>query len=301
MAPLATRIAKDVVRETAVNTAMGLPWVRRWRVNRGRTAPSFTGEDALLDRYAFQALRGIERYAGGVTGKSIVEFGPGDTLSTGLAMLAAGARRYVALDRFVPDYSAPSAKRWYIGLSAAWETAFPGRPWPQHLRPELFPEQYPDLIGCIRGSVEEASHDATYDVVSSWQVGEHVRDISSFAALTARLLRPDGLAVHRVDFGPHDCWRTYGDPLTFLSIPDPIWSAMGCNRGTPNRARHHDFLSAWKASGLEVECHEFRHFSPSELNPDRYRPAFRDGPRASLLVRDVVYVCRHQTPAAIAG
>lgn len=248
----------------------------------------------MLDRYAFQALRGIERYTGSVAGKTIVEFGPGDTLSAGLAMIAAGARRYVALDRFVPDYSAPSAKHWYSGVSDAWATASPGRIWPQDLRPEFFPERYPDRVGYISGAVEEASDDDRYDVVSSWQVGEHVRDISSFAAPTARLLLPDGVAVHRVDFGPHDCWRAYDDPLTFLRLPSPLWSAMGCNRGTPNRARHHEFLEAWRSAGLSVECHDMRRFAPSELSPHRYRSQFRRAPSESLLVRDVVYVCRHR-------
>ena len=118
----------------------------------------------MLDRYAFPALRGIERYTGSVAGKTIVEFGPGDTLSAGLAMIAAGARRYVALDRFVPDYSAPSAKHWYSGISDAWATAFPGRIWPQDLRPEFFPERI--RIASATSPVPSKRHRTTTDTTS---------------------------------------------------------------------------------------------------------------------------------------
>jgi hypothetical protein len=51
------------------------------------------------------------------------------------------------------------------------------------------------------------------------------------------LLKPKGIMVHRVDYGPHDVWRSYPDS-TFLRIPEALWQAMGSNRGYPNRVRH---------------------------------------------------------------
>ncbi len=287
-------MAKDVLREVTANAAMAIPPVRDWRINRPRATAAFTGEPELLERYAFQALRGIERYADGVEGKSVVEFGPGDTLSAGLAMLAAGAKRYVALDRFAPDYSGPEAKRWYAGVRDGWATAFPDRAWPEDLNAELFPEAYPEMVGQLAGSVEQAAPDARFDIVSSWQVGEHVLDVSAFANLTARLLRAEGVAIHRVDFGPHDCWTRYKDPLTFLRLPSPVWNAMGSKRGVPNRVRHHEFMQAWKAAGVTVECHDVSRFAPSVIRWNRLRRRYREAPRDSLLVRDVVYVCRHR-------
>lgn len=293
MVPIEASIARDVLREIFANAVMGIAPVREWRINRPRAGTAFTGDVKLLDRYAFQALRGIERYVGNLEGKTVVEFGPGDTLSAGLAILAAGATRYATLDRFVPDYSRPAAKRWYAGVRTAWASAFPDRPWPENLDPERFPEDYPTLVGHILGSVEEASAESRFHVVSSWQVGEHVLDVSAFASLTARLLLPGGVAVHRVDFGPHDCWRSYDDPLTFLRIPSPVWNAMGRNRGLPNRVRHHEFMRAWEGAGLAVECSDVTKFEPSDIKFDRVRPPYREASRDSLLVRDVVYLCRH--------
>ncbi len=286
------RIAKDVARELTANAAMAVPAVREWRINRPRTGTSFSGTPEELGRYAFQAISGLEASAGPVQGRSIVEFGPGDTLAAGLSMLAAGATKYAALDRFVPDYSSEAAKRWYRGVRSAWPEAFPGREWPSHLDPETFPAANDNQVVLLDGSVEEAAATEQFDMVTSWQVGEHVNDIHAFARLSAALLKPDGVAVHRVDFGPHDCWRNYSDPLTFLRFPPAVWHAMGSNRGFPNRFRFHEFMDAWAEAGLVVECRDWVRFDENQIDFDRVHSSFRHAPRDSMLVRGVVFVCR---------
>ena len=175
----AWRIGRDVSREILANVAMALPMVRTRRLKRPRAGARFTGATDLLDRYAFQALRGVEDVLGSVRGRDILEFGPGDTLSAGLSMLAAQARSYTALDRFVADYSSAEAKNWYHGIRHAWGTAFPGKPWPEDLDPARFPEEFPDLVMTLNDSVESLRSSRRFDVVTSWQVGDHVLDIQS--------------------------------------------------------------------------------------------------------------------------
>jgi hypothetical protein len=283
---------RDVAREVVANAAMGIPRVREWRINRPRAGTALGDDMAALDRYAFFMVRGVEKAVGDVAGLDVVEFGPGDTLSPGFACLAAGASTYAAIDRFVPDYSSSSAKEWYHAIQRSWPNAFPGRPWPTDLDAADFPEGYASRVRHASGGVESGGHDTQYDIVTSWQVGEHVEDVSAFCALTAELMRPNGLAIHRVDFGPHDVWRSYRDPLTFLRFSDPAWRAMGSNRGAPNRIRHNQFLSAWQAAGLKVECRDVVQFDAGAIDFDALHPRFADCPREALLVRGVTYVCR---------
>lgn len=285
-------IARDVCHEIVANGAMSLRPVRTWRLKRPRAGAHFTGDSDWLDRYAFQAIRGLEDVVGSVAGRDIIEYGPGDTLSSGLSMLAAGARSYVTLDRFVADYSSAEAKSWYRAIRAGWDVAFPGRPWPEDLDPARFPEGYAGRVGTLEESVESLRATDRFDIVTSWQVGEHVLDIQRFADQTAHLLRPDGVAIHRVDFGPH-FWERYDDPLLFLRFPSVVWQAMGSNRGVPNRFRHHEFMEAWARAGLTVECRDVHQFDPAEISFEKLRRPFRTMPRESLLVQDVVYVCRH--------
>ena len=283
-------IIRDMARELAANVAMSVAPVRNWRINRPRAGARFS--PGLLERYAFQALRGLERHGVQVEGRSVAEFGPGDTLAAGLALLAAGAETYTCLDRFVPDYSRPAAREWYREVRAAWHQSFPGRSWPAWLEPDRFPVAYPHRARVLDVAVERAQQDERYDVVCSWQVGEHVEDIRAFATLTAAMLKSNGVAVHRVDFGPHGCWERYEDPLTFLRFPRWAWRAMGSARGVPNRHRHHEFMQAWEAARLAVECRELTRFAPESIRFDRLHPTFRGMPRESLLTRDVIYVCR---------
>ncbi len=283
--------AADILLETAKNTAMGIPWVRDRRLRRPRAGATFVDRDEVIERYAFQSLRSALRYRGSIDGCSIVEFGPGDTLASGISLLAGGAETYAALDRFVPDYSAPAAKAWYRGIERAWPR-FHERPWPPWLDAANFPDAYPDRVAHLKGSVEEAQTDRRFDLVCSFQVGEHVYDVNRFASLTADLLAPHGLAIHRVDFGPHDCWLRYRDPLTFLRIPPRLWSAMGSNRGTPNRVRHHEFLRAFADAGLAVEAVDRARYPSEAIDIGRLHHCVRQSPQESLLTENVVYLCR---------
>lgn len=271
---------------------MGIAPVREWRLRRPRTIPGVdVGSDDRLERYALQPLRFALRYRGGLEGADIAEFGPGDNLASGLAMLAGGARSYTALDRFVADYSSPQAKHWYRAVENRWPTFFPHIRWPEWLRADAFPEAYPDRVEANVTSVEDATILRKFDIVCSYQVGEHVVDVNRFASLTAGLLAPDGVGIHRVDFGPHDCWIRYEDPLTFLRFAPWLWWVMGSNRGYPNRVRHHELRRALKQAGLEVRCVDQTFYSAAQVSLQRLHPNYRQMPVQSLLTADVVYLC----------
>jgi hypothetical protein len=49
-------IIRDMARELAANVAMSVAPVRNWRINRPRAGARLS--PGLLERYAFQALRG---------------------------------------------------------------------------------------------------------------------------------------------------------------------------------------------------------------------------------------------------
>ncbi|MBZ5589450.1 MAG: methyltransferase domain-containing protein [Acidobacteriia bacterium] len=284
----------DATREVAKNLAMALPPVRAWRLRSARAGASFTGADAALERYAWQATRNLTDLLGGVKGLHIVEIGPGDYLTSGLALLAAGAASYTAIDRFPGDHTGATAKAWYRGIAAAWPRCFPMLPWPEYLRAEDFPEAYPDRAKLIAGPIERVHADGRFDVVCSYQVGEHVTDIDAFAHMSAQLLAPEGVAVHRVDFGPHDCWFYYPDTLTFLRFPEWLWRLMGSQRGTPNRRRDHEFRAAFEHAGFHVELASIERFEVGDFDLTRLPPRFQAMPRESLDVSAAVYLCRLQ-------
>lgn len=288
-------IAVDVPREMIKNAVMTVPALWRLRLNRPRAGVRFTGSDSELRRYAFQGLEALRQITGDLRGRSICEIGPGDFLTSGLAMLAAGARSYTAIDRFAGDYSRLEGKEWYTGVHAAWPRIYPDLPWPTWLDADRFPEAYPGRVMTSGVRIESASDIGTFDIVCSFQVGEHVSDIGEFARSTAALLASGGIAVHRIDFGPHGVWRSYQDPLTFLRVPEPLWHAMGSARGTPNRRRAHEVEYAFQEAGLSVTLTQVERYPASAMDLGRLPFRYRQMPLESLLINAVTLVARSAT------
>jgi len=278
----------DVSGEIIKNAAMKMPVIRRWRLGQPRAGVRFTGKDSELQRYAFQSLTVLEQITGKLQGKSVCEIGPGDFLTSGMALLAAGADSYMVIDRFAGDYNCLEGREWYLGIQAAWPRIYPEIPWPGWLDATRFPEAYPERVRTSAVRIESAKDIGTFDIVCSFQVGEHVSDVEKFARSTAMLLKPGGIAVHRIDFGPHGVWRSYRDPLTFLRIPEPVWQAMGSARGTPNRRRVDEVVAAFRAAGLSVHLTGIERYPQSALDLARLPARFRQMPPESVLTKTVV-------------
>ena len=232
-------IAKDLTVQIAKNLLMGLAAVRNWRLKRPKTATSYSNTDEFLKNYAFGSLDLIREHIGELNGKSVCEIGPGDYLTSGLSILAAGASRYCVIDRFPGDYFGVAAKGWYLEIEKNWSRFYPNLPWNKTLSAEHFPENALDRLELIGKPLESAQTSQKYDLICSFQVAEHLTNIDAFAEVHKRVLNDGGTGLHRVDFGPHDCWFYYRDPGVFLSFSDRVWGLTGSNRGVPNRKRVH--------------------------------------------------------------
>jgi hypothetical protein len=200
------------------------------------------------------------------------------------------------IDRFIGDYRKPEAKDWYRGIQQTWPRMFPRHSWPEYLKADAFPERYPERVEVLSGAVEQAATERKYDVVCSYQVGEHVIDIESFTALNARLLKPNGIGVHRIDFSAHTIWACYADPLTFLRFPEWIWSLMGSNRGVPNRRRYHEFCAAFERAGLKTKVTDVEFCPEERVKNARLAKRFQGMPYDSLKVGAAVFICSLESP-----
>ena len=282
-------VATDYTKEAVKNLLMGSSAFRRYRLSRPRAGAAFDGRDELLKRYAFQSLDLLTQHVGDIRGKSVLEIGAGDVLSSGFALLAAGATRYVDIDRFISDHDSEEAKQWYRGIQEAWPRHYPEHPWPDDLQADNFPEGYPDRLKVVPETIEDVRLSETFDIVCSFQVGEHVSGLQEFARATRQGLKPDGVALHKVDFGPHDVWRLYSDPIVFLRFSDSAWRRTGSNRGAPNRFRHHEFVQAFEAEGLQVEVVHSQSFPPEKIDFTKIHPRFQAMPRESLALSSAIY------------
>ncbi len=284
-------ILRDLSTQIGKSILMALPPVRRWRLRSPRTSNNLNEPDIYLRDSAFLGLNLLLAHAGadGVKAKSICEIGPGDFLSSGLSMLAAGAWQYTAIDRFPGNYYGKEAKRLYEEIAAEWSKYYPTIDWDKSIDVKSFPEGYESRIKLIAEPIEKVTLTTGFDIVCSFQVAEHVSDIDVFAEAHNRLLKKDGIGVHRVDLGPHDVWSEYRDPTTFLRFPSSVWGLTGSNRGIPNRRRHHEFLEAFDKANLDVEILLTEHFDEEFIDYSKLDKQFLSMPKDSVLTKTAIY------------
>jgi SAM-dependent methyltransferase len=242
-----------ITREIIANGLMHLALFRNWRVRRGRTTSTnnYQQVQSILSQFHFF----IESLGWGyVRDKKVIEIGPGDAIPLGLLFLGAGARQYVAIDRFLGNVWSVSAKRLYRDLiELAPERLCQG--WQKN---GLDPYQYPwrgsidsfSRIKLIPKSIEEAdlNESGRGDIIISFNVLEHLSNVKQAFRNLKDLLNPGGVMIHRVDYGPHAFG--FKNPLMFLALPNKVWTLMGSHRGWPNRMRHSQILGALKAIGF---------------------------------------------------
>ncbi|MBL8669508.1 MAG: methyltransferase domain-containing protein [Alphaproteobacteria bacterium] len=204
-------------------------------------AESLAYLDRVHDDYVSFArtLAGVERLAG-----TIAEVGPGDSYGVAVRLLADGAEAVHAIDRFVQRIDRERDGAIYEALAARPGVArvFDGSPAAGRIKG----------LSVYRGKPAEehfAAPPGRYDAILSRAVLEHLQDPLLGLDRMAAALRPGGVMVHVVDLSDHGMFEGH-HPLTFLTLPDPIYRLMVRNSGRPNRVVVADYRAWLERSGL---------------------------------------------------
>jgi hypothetical protein len=184
-----------------------------------------------------------------LSGKQVLEYGPGDVPGVALLMVAHGAVSVTCVDRF--PLLALSPKN--IEIIELLLDSLSGE---ARLRAEdCFLEKgrpssgfSPRINYLIRPSGLSGLCDAV-DLVISRAVLEHVNDLFSTFADMHKALRNGCLAVHEVDLKSHGLHRK--NPLDFLTWPPHLWSWMYAHKGVPNRWRVNHYREVISATGFK--------------------------------------------------
>jgi SAM-dependent methyltransferase len=230
----ARRAWKHPARQTAQNYAMRLAPLR-WLARRFHQTGAMDDPDIVVDR----AVRVVEAARTGATriaDARLVEIGPGHSLGVALSLLLAGAAHVDTVDTVRYAASQPDPRSFTelwrrateAGLVDATDAAEPEA----ELARASSRLEYQVVDGRNRWPFPEQSKDIVY----SFSVLEHVRDLRGLLEESARVLRPGGLSIHTIDLrdhynlGPGENW------LEFLEFEDRQWERMTsarfawCNR-----------------------------------------------------------------------
>ena len=198
------------------NAAMGVPAVRNLAARFHSTG--MNGDTAAAARM----LAFYSAYVD-VNGKDVLELGPGQTAEVLVHARRAGARSCVGLD--IQDYGLSDAPR-EPGVEVR---LYDGRRLPLSA--------------------------ASVDIVWSSDVLEHVRYPDAVVSEVARVLRPGGIAISRIDLRDH--YYLDREPKWFecLKYSEPMWRAISWNRASfVNRLRASDWRRLFVEHGLATRA-----------------------------------------------
>ena len=175
----------------------------------------------------------IGRY---LKGKTVLEYGPGDVPAVAFLMLAHGADAVVCVDRFElyrPSAASTEVLSLLLGdLDGA--ARFRGD--------ACFRTPTDPASGLAEPGFRYVRHDYGLsglrnqaDLVISRAALEYANDLSATFADMRAAVRAEGIAVHKVDLAGQRCDDDH--PLSFLTYPRALWSAMCSHKNTVNRWR----------------------------------------------------------------
>jgi SAM-dependent methyltransferase len=214
--------------------------------------------------------------AGYWRGRDILEYGPGDIPGVALLLAGLGARSVLCVDRFplvrfdpyqcrvidelarlLPDDES-RARFWNCFRVAGDPAGGLGD------GPVRYLIAASGLAGVAGGA----------DVVISRAVLEHVNDLTATFDDMARVLRPGGIAVHKVDLKSHGLHRQ--NRLDFLTWPEPLWRLMFSEKGAPNRIRAGRYRDEAARCGFELvtmePCEQATPAEVAEVRPHLAEP-----------------------------
>jgi hypothetical protein len=204
-----------------------------------------------------------------LSGKTLLEYGPGDMPGVAVLLVGLGAEKVYCVDRF-PLVSLD--ERNVQVMQRLIESATPER----RLRMlSCFTDETQLALGLDPARVEYlvkpnglSGLQSEIDLVYSRAVMEHVNDLEATFRDMLTAMRKGALAIHQVDLGSHGLHRHH--PLDFLEPSPALWSAMFSAKGVPNRwrvDRYRQILSACQVKLVEL-C-------PTKLADPRHVDAVR--------------------------
>ncbi|MBT3201995.1 MAG: methyltransferase domain-containing protein [Phycisphaerales bacterium] len=207
--------------------------------------PFDAGQIARAVDYDFSVVGGwldcLGQYCGdaaGLSGRRVLELGPGADLGVGLILLSMGAAKYTAFD--VHNLAESAGEEFYDALfeklspqtdieALRRELALAHNGSPNTLRYQCSSDF--DLSVLDEGSI---------DLIVSQAAFEHFDDLERTIDQMTKLASPGAVLVCEIDLATHTRWIRDRDPLNIYRHSDAFYDRMKF-RGSPNRVRPEEY------------------------------------------------------------
>lgn len=244
------------------------------------------GEMTNID-YARNVFKGHTKAAGlsdggALRGKTILELGPGDSVATAAFAYQHGAKA-ILVD--VGDFAANETDLYEALISAPGDSADAQQSKVEPLTRDQFLKVCGASYHTFGLTSLAAMPSSSVDFIFSQAVLEHIprADFHTCIAELHRILRPNGIASHVVDFRDH-----LGDSLHSLRFPDHIWeSKLFAESGFyTNRLRLSEVVNAIKETGEDVKVCSYKQFATLPVRRSRLNGKYKSMSSEDLLTKE---------------
>lgn len=220
-----------------------------------RTPRTFGVEDfkRAVDYDANVVERWLDRlksYTGrnDISGKTVLELGPGADLGAGLLLLSKGAGKYNSLDVNNLVESVPDGL--YEELFARLEKTGHKNTGELKKQLDLTRAKKNDRLNYIvtRDFDVTVFGKGAVDVVFSQAAFEHFSDMERTVAQLSGVVKKGAALVAEIDLKTHTRWIRDADPLNIYRYGDLIYNLFSCP-GSPNRLRPADYRRMFEKNG----------------------------------------------------
>jgi SAM-dependent methyltransferase len=212
--------------------------------------------------------------AADLTGKRVLEVGPGDNLGVSMRFVCAGASQVIALDRFVTTHDPEKSDRIYRALRDCLDRPERGvydAIISEHRHVRFSADRIQPVYNVGIERADEHFEPNSFDLIVSRAVLEEVYQIDRAFAAMDRLLRPGGALIHKIDLTDYGLFSGKGfHPLEFLTIPNVVYGSMSRYSAIPHRHRANYYRDKMHTLGYEAMLFITRIAGdPNELNPHK--------------------------------
>lgn len=213
-----------------------------------------------------------------VSGRHVLELGPGSDLGTGIILLALGAESYTAYD--IHDLAKRTTVEYYKGLINALTNMNYGIP--AHIENNL-----EELIGENSEKLKfvKSKHfdftefaDDSFDLIVSQAAFEHFGNPKKTIQEISKKCKSGARFIAVIDIATHSRWLRQKDPLNIYRIHDFIYRLLA-QPATPNRVRPEDYRATLAACGwtdIHIDSRKTASVDYVDKVRDSIRPRFRD-------------------------
>lgn len=197
--------------------------------------------------------------------KVVLELGPGPDLGIGLILLAAGAKKYIALD--VNKLATSTPLEIYNKLfERIKKNKYPNCniDYLEEQLDKCYKREDCAMSYIVDKDFEIAKVKDKIDIVFSQATFEHFANVNKTLRELSNVVKPGGVLVTEIDLKTHSRWIRDRDPLNIYRYSDFFWNLFKF-KSSPNRVRSFEYKGILEKNGwfdIEIE--------PLEILKEKY-------------------------------